>query len=195
MFHGDPTFKSPSQKVSVDLELLGMEARSILRSIRTEHAKLTQAESVAQSDLHYFRARYNYYKLSLLRLDEGEKQMLEPVLKLLKTSIIAAERVSFESVQEEEPAPFLAAVERKSVQSEPAPVRSSDQAERATEKTKAASSAMALQSLEAKTGLEAIESELQLVRLALSGEINPQAKTVLAQSIDRVIDKIKKLNS
>jgi hypothetical protein len=92
MLQEDPQMGSPSPIVRVDLNELGMEAQSILKSIRTEHAKLMQSPSIALSDLHYFRARHNYYRLSLVRLLTSERKMLEPVLGKFREAIFEVER-------------------------------------------------------------------------------------------------------
>lgn len=91
---------------------LSMEARSILRSIQTESSKLEQANLLARSDLHYFRARFNYYRLSLLRLSPHERSVLEPILSHFMELIAAREAENQESLSPKLPStpPFLESV-------------------------------------------------------------------------------------
>ena len=93
MFHGETRTDRASQEgIRIDLEVLGFEARSILRSIRTEHSKLCQLGQVSSPDLPYFKARFNYYRLSLMRLDPYEKSLLEPVLNKFRDRIAEVEK-------------------------------------------------------------------------------------------------------
>lgn len=185
MFKGDPTFRNERQAHRIDLELLGMEARSILKSIRTEHLKLSQSNQVAQSDLHYFRARYNYYKLSLLRLDESEKDLLNPVLKGFKEAIQSLERNSFEAENHApEPTPFLAPVSVKT------PEPAEDLAER-----EARPPQEALQALSQNSELEKAENELRLIQLALRAEASTENNELISEAVSRVLKRLKRCQS
>jgi len=172
-----------SETVRIDLDMLGMEARSVFRSIRTEQNKLTQSGHVSRTDLSYFHARYNYYKLSLMRLDPIERQILEPVLGMFREKLATLETGSAEMPQ---PTAFLTSVEKRTVAEEKhAPV------------TPIPASAVSVTAPlpedeelieNPKVGIkrEAILAELDLISIALSAEASNQRNSVIKLAIDRV---------
>lgn len=151
--------------------LLGIEAKSILRSIQTEDLKLEQSPQLSRSDLHYFRARYNYYRLSLLRLPPEERSVLEPFMGRFYDRIMRTELNS--GTIPESPRPFLQSVAKPTVpdagnvSQTPAPSFSNSLSKNAD-----------------------IISELRLIKLSLAADLSPEAKKILAESIDRVISKL-----
>jgi hypothetical protein len=157
-----------------DFSVLGMESRSILKSIQTEEAKLVQSQHLTRSDLHYFKARHNYYRLSLLRLPSDERSLLEPSLGRFFEKISRFE--SREGASEEKAPPFIHSVDKRELLKalEPMP-------EPLSQKTK---------SLENSLG-EEILSQLQLIRLALTGDVSSESKKVLCDGVDRIISRLK----
>jgi hypothetical protein len=154
--------------------ILGMESRSILKSIQTEEAKLAQSTHPTRSDLHYFRARHNYYRLSLLRLPAEERDLLEPVLGRFFERIVTFEQLADGPI-EKTPAPFLQTVEKKiEVLKSPSVINSP-----------------VLSAPVPTVMLDEVISQLQLVRLALTGEYSIEAKKVLCDGLDRIISKLK----
>lgn len=147
---------------------LGIEARSILKSIQTEHSKLKQSSSIAQSDLHYFRARFNYYRLSLTRLLPKERESLEPHLSSFYEEIAALESGQATGLEVERPTPFLEPVEPK-----PEPEV------RVTEEVASPAS----------VSKEAID-QLKLLRLALEAEPSKSGNQLIAHQLDTVIQRL-----
>lgn len=173
----EPADRIHSEALRINLEHLGMEARSILRSIRTEHGKLAQSPQLARSDLHYFRARHNYYRLSLMRLEPLERQILEPVLAKFRDKIHESERGGSESRElekrEAQPTPFLAPVELEA--KEPAVKESSIPELREPSKTSVSESV-----------LKSILMELELVEIALTAEASNERNRVIQSGIHRI---------
>lgn len=150
---------------------LGMEARAILKSIQTEDVKLSHAKNLTRSDRHYFRARYNYYKLCLLRLRSEERRAIEPVLSSFHQKIGELERVDDAS---REVTPFLHSVGKEDVK---------------------------VMKEHPKTNLnltrenrEDIVSQLSLLQLALSAELTAASKKVLSDNVTRVVKQLKDLS-
>lgn len=153
--------------ILVDEVRLSMEARSIYKSIQTERTKLVQSSNLSRSDLHYFRARFNYYRLSLLRLDPEEKQTLEPILSQFLEKIVEREG------EGERPAPpFLEAVEKTP-----------------PHQTKHAESAPVFEK-PALIRESSLNDELQLVRLALSAEPSAKTNQLLIRKLDQIIESL-----
>lgn len=169
--------------IGEEASVLGMESRSILKSIQTEEAKLVQSNHLTRSDLHYFRARHNYYRLSLLRLPSEERSVLEPVLGRFFERILNFEERD-ESALERSPAPFLQTVER------PPPSRSLTMVTPGSSNPRAADPLPGMPSISSSTLLEVV-SQLQLVRLALGGDFGPDGKKILIEGMDRVLQKLK----
>ena len=171
MYQGDPTINgTQSDHDQMKLDSLGMEAKAILKSIQTEDSKLQQSGQLMRSDLHYFRARFNYYRLSLMRLLPEERKTLEPVLSNFRCHIVENEAGVGDSKSEASYTPFLAPVENKSSPGPKLP-------EGAVVSSKAQAS-------------DAVLNDLRLVRLALTGQISPDSAPILIQALDRVIAKI-----
>lgn len=171
--------------------LLGIESRSILKSIQTEYTKLTQAQLLTRSDLHYFRARYNYYRLSLLRLPPEERVVLEPFLGRFIEQIMTAE--SREGSAPDAPSPFLQSVSPSikpgvsTVSSAHAPLpQAPAAAQNMAEFPELEASSVSSSSLVQAVG------ELRLLKLSLHAELGADSKKILADSIDRVISNIQK---
>ncbi len=180
--------------------LLGIESRSILKSIQTEYTKLSQSALLTRSDLHYFRARYNYYRLSLLRLPQEERVVLEPFLGRFIEQIISAE--GRDGGAPEAPPPFLqsvtpakqgnATVPGNVVESvglsAPVNLASPRQDIRVSAQREISASTI---SGEGEALRQAV-SELQLLKLSLQAELGSESKKILADSIDRIIFRIEK---
>jgi len=163
-----------SETIRIDLDMLGMEARSVFRSIRTEQNKLTQSGQVSRTDLSYFHARYNYYKLSLMRLDPIERQILEPVLGMFREKLATWETGSAERPQ---PTAFLTSVEK--------PV------ERIVEKVVPAKVEVSedddlVELPKSESDRSAILAELDLISIALEAEASNQRNSVIKSAVDRV---------
>lgn len=200
MFQGDPKFRGLNSEVMQkdSADILGMEAKSILRSIQTEHSKLVQSAALSHSDLHYFRARYNYYRLSLLRLEDSERQSLQKALNLFRSQIAEAEIGGKTSnrVEESAPAPFLEEVTAKAARPEidcsSESIIAVERDEFSEVKTAVPANTPALQ----KTGepkKEAILSELNLLQIALSAEASNDRNSICSQAISRLIQKVQDL--
>jgi len=165
-----------SETIRIDLDMLGMEARSVFRSIRTEQNKLTQSGQVSRTDLSYFHARYNYYKLSLMRLDPIERQILEPVLGMFREKLAAWETGSAERPQ---PTAFLTPVEKpvaeKPVVEKPAPA-----------KIEVAEEEDVVELPKNEMNRDAILAELDLISIALSAEASNQRNATIKLAVDRI---------
>lgn len=193
MVHGDFTIQALDLNDPLVVARLGPEARSILKSIQTEDAKMQGSSSLARSDLHYFRARFNYYRLSLLRLLPEEKSILEPVLAQFLHRIVGFER----EMGSGEPnfTPFLAPVERaaeklperanEKVYEKPLE-RSSDRVSSQTIDKALSSNPIPSQSFNSrlKTSTEDLVSQLTLIKMALSSEIDSHGRRILADGIE-----------
>ncbi len=171
--------------------LLGIESRSILKSILTEEAKLTQSSTITRSDLHYFRARYNYYRLSLLRLLPEERGILEPVLGRFFEKINRSENSEGISPDGKAAAPFIHAVER------PAVLRSESQkvvsrpSELSVLSVNPEVSAPKPSSIQSEL-MDDIIGQLQLVKIGLTADITPEARRILVDGVERLIGKLQK---
>jgi len=155
-----------------DLSILGIEARSILKSIETETQKLIQFDSLSRTDRHYFRARFNYYKLSILRLRSDEREILEPKLVVFHQDICQREFESGADPSDVKHAPFLDVVRKEISSSHPRPSRET-----------ATSIAADLQ--------ESLVSELSMVKLALQAKPSADSQRIIADAIDRMILKLR----
>lgn len=185
MFNGDFTIRDwELGEDPVALAKLGPEARSILKSIQTEDSKLMSAASPTRSDVHYFRARFNYYRLSLLRLLPEEKSTLEPTLSKFLGHIVKFE---MEGGSADQPAvtPFLTSVAREPRGfAAPAPTVASaspagGQNQRPTDAVAPLNSA------------QDVISQLTLIKMALASDIDHSARKILAEGLDRVIVRLK----
>lgn len=158
---------------------LSMEARSILRSIQTESSKLEQASLLARSDLHYFRARFNYYRLSLLRLSPQERNVLEPILSHFMELIAAREAESQESLSPKLPStpPFLESV------AESQKKESAVFDESATAKPE--------RQEEAKVAYD-ILGNLQVIQMALQAPASSSGNQIIAKQISHLIQEFEK---
>jgi len=207
MYQGDPTINGTrSDHDQMKLDQLGAEAKAILKSIQTEDTKLQQSGQLMRSDLHYFRARFNYYRLSLMRLLPEERKALEPILSNFRCHIVENEAGVGDSKSETSYTPFLAPVEKASASAskaaEPAAVSSMGQISeemprreiKNLEKTQAYGSSMApVQTSVRATDMSSdVLNDLRLVRLALTGQISPESAPVVIQALDHVIAKIEK---
>lgn len=175
MFQGDPTIREGFRKTHS--ESLGMEARSILKSIQTETAKLEQSEDLARSDLHYFRARFNYYRLSLMRLLPAEREILEPVLSHFMELIAAREINGHEKLAASNPSRSPAFLEKVV---EKFPQQNSEAQKVLNYRNEGLSSSMK----------EELISELSVLKMALSAEASNQGNRHIARSLEKVIDRI-----
>lgn len=191
MFRGDSFIKEHS--IDEESAKLGMEARSILKSIQTEESKLQYSANLTRSDRHYFRARADYYRLSLKRLPTEERLILEPSLARFNEKIIRLELE--DGVVEAKPIPFLAQVEKSTFE------KTSDRpAEKVFENSIPLSSSMSAPLAEFKTSgalssqsLDEMISQLSLVQLALSADINAESRRILADGLERVIQRLKSI--
>jgi len=163
---------------------LGMEARSILKSIETEDSKLVHASALTRSDRHYFRARYNYYRLCLIRLNPEERAGLEPSLSRFLAHISGLEAKE-DAVDLEKPSAFLGPV-----QSVSKPSNSRPEAPRQSFSDHPLKSA---DSLNLDTLKADIVAQLTLVQLALKAEATPESQRIVIQGIERVIKDIRDL--
>ena len=171
-------FQSDFQQDGAGASLgLGMEARSILRSIQTESSKLEQASLLARSDLHYFRARFNYYRLSLLRLSPNERGVLEPILSHFMELIAAREAENQESLSPKLPStpPFLESVAERQKKE---PFALDDQASPASNKQ-----------AEAKTAHD-ILGHLQLIQMALQAPATSSGNQIIAKQVSHIIQEL-----
>ena len=202
MYQGDPTINgTQSDHDQMKLDSLGMEAKAILKSIQTEDSKLQQSGQLMRSDLHYFRARFNYYRLSLMRLLPEERKTLEPVLSNFRCHIVENEAGVGDSKSEASYTPFLAPVE-----SVPSPAPKLPEVAVVSSKTQASDAVMTgeLEKLAKQLSPEStrisvqrpselssdVLNDLRLVRLALTGQISPESAPIVIQALDRVIAKI-----
>lgn len=203
MFQGDPTISSPVN--SGKAKLLGMEAQSILKSIRTEHTKMLQSKTIARSDLHYFRARHNYYRLSLMRLEPHEREGLEGVLQDFRSKISEIEALTIDGPMETVHTPFLAPVETSEAETK----RQEQVTDRITSTLQpnrqvavegpASSPAFVEMKVSSNTLSEALVdefvSELSLLQLALKAEASNQNNAICSAAVERVVQKLKSLKS
>jgi hypothetical protein len=184
MFRND-SFKQdaavPKEADFDEASKLGMEARSILKSIRTEESKLLYSSNLTRSDRHYFRARADYYRLSLKRLPTEERIYLEPSLARFNERITRLEHE--DGIVEAKPLPFLAPVEKTSVDS---------QILAASENLSLPEIKTTLPNFPSQVISETI-SQLSLVQMALSADINADSRRILAEGLERVIDRLKTL--
>ena len=174
MYSGDPRFFDSDKQAE-----LGMEARSILKSIKTEESKLSHSNNITRSDHYYFRARHNYYKLSLLRLSPEERTAIEPVLARFQQKIASLEEEVSRNGETEKVTPFLAAVE---------PQRSDERMGKTDKKASASADTNELDSFSTE-----LVSQLSLIRLALSSDLSASSKQVIIEGLDRVISRLEKL--
>lgn len=183
MHWGKNTFDGSS--VMVDESRLGMEARSIYKSIKTEEAKLIQYSNPTRSDLHYFRARFNYYRLSLLRLNAEEKALLEPVLSQFLDRI-----VRIEGGEETSAPPFLEAVETQPEQE--ANAAAELVAEAAAPASKPVPEPQVYQpKKKLQPGADlSVKEQLKLIQMALRVEASEDGNTLISKSLQAVIDRI-----
>jgi len=171
---------------------LGPEARSILRSIQTENVKLLQSAQLSKSDLHYFRARFNYYRLSLMRLVSDERGLLEPALGEFRANIVVRE-AGVESGQKYEvkSTPFLAPVEAAmaspSVESVPAKPQapSLPKVEAVIESPPKVS-----RGTSPGQGLEELRRDLRLLQLALRSATSVEENQILSDSVGSILRRI-----
>jgi hypothetical protein len=202
MFRGDeddPGLELIAESLGLDRRdpqgpSLGMEAQSILKSIETETQKLQQFDVLARTDRHYFRARFNYYKLSILRLRSEERAHLEPKIGKFFGLIMEKELAS-DAVPEVVHTPFLEAVKPPSspvfrTPSEPVldvkvPAQPSSFASRP-----ASYSAPESPKGPSRSSHEVV-SELQLIRLALQANPSIEGNRLLGEALERVIAKLK----
>lgn len=183
MFSGDFTVQDLSLDDPFAIAQLGPEARSILKSIQTEDAKLKSSGQPARSDLHYFRARFNYYRLSLLRLQPEEKSVLEPVLARFLHHIVNLESEAGEG--ERGVTPFLAPVEKYS------PPRTTTTTSSAAVPPTTAYTSAATQPRATRLANEEILSQLHLIKMALASDIDALGRKALSDGLDRVIHSLR----
>lgn len=176
MFNGDFILHDPDLNDPLALARLGPEARSILKSIQTEDTKLQSSTSPARSDLHYFRARFNYYRLSLLRLLPEEKSVLEPILARFLHRIVAFE--GDVGTPESSFTPFLAPVEKFV-------------APRASPQAASAPAAANTPLKSSRSNAEEIISQLHLIKMALASDIDALGRRALSDGLERVIQSLK----
>lgn len=203
MFQGDPTISNSVN--SSKPKLLGMEAQSILKSIRTEHSKMLQSKSIARSDLHYFRARHNYYRLSLMRLEPHEREGLEGVLQEFRSKISEIEALTIDGPMETVHTPFLAPVETSEPElkkPDPASDRITSTSQPKTQpvvEQPSSSPAFVEMKVSSNTLSEALVdefvSELSLLQLALKAEASNQNNAICSAAVERVVQKLKSLKS
>lgn len=181
-----PVKVSLSNMTKLQLDQLGMEARSILKSIRTEHAKLDQSKAVATQDLHYFRARYNYYRLSLMRLTSEERKLLEPFLSEFRASIVKREAFAGNEAEapEAQVTPFLAPVDEK-VEPEPTPEPEAVDSVAHDQPDQEEREVPVSEDLKAS-----LRSELSLVKLALGAKASAESNEIISQAVDRMLKKL-----
>lgn len=159
--------------------VLGIEARSILKSIETETQKLLQFDSLSRTDRHYFRARFNYYKLSILRLRAEEREVLEPKLVTFHQDICQREFEGGGDPSDVKHAPFLDVVRKEMSHSRvPGLI---DEAPKANHIEGGISYQLQ----------EALVSELSIVKLALQAKPSADGQKIIADAIDRMISKLK----
>lgn len=179
MFQGDPGLKN-SEKALETAEL-GMEARSILKSIRTEDAKLAQALHLTRSDLHYFRARFNYYRLSLMRLSDGEREGIEPVLSSFYEKIVAKESQWSEGDEQQPPTPFLAPVEDAAEErAEPTP---------SSPENKIAEGPAEGRSEKVSSSNSHLITRLSLLKVALQAPPSKENNDLMAKTLDELLEE------
>jgi hypothetical protein len=156
---------------------LGMEARSIWRSIQTESSKLEQSGSLARSDLHYFRARFNYYRLSLLRLTPAEREVLEPLLSEFMELIAAREAENQDALSPKLPAtpPFLESVPEKQ------PAVSPDLNQTISS---------AARQIQPDVSRVDVLNRLQVIQMALQAPASQAGNQVIAKSLSSIIDNL-----
>lgn len=162
---------------------LSIEAKSILKSVQTEDAKLSQSSNLTRSDFHYFRARFNYYRLSLMRLPGNEREVLEPVLGRFLDKITQNEVAAHtENPVLEKPRPFLEAVGSQALKVVP-----EKSAEPVLEPipTQIEKSAPLRADLSKK-----LISQLKMIKMALQAEPTKEGQKTLSEGIDRMIDHL-----
>ena len=168
MYYGDWQTEDKSKIV------LGMEARSILKSIQTEASKMAHSGIPTRTDLHYFRARYNYYKLTILRLADSEKQIINPVLAdFLDHLVIAEGKLSEKSM---EAPPFLATVAPQV-----------KQAKKELEMVEEERKEEVLHHADQSRWL----AEIALLRLALQAPASRENNDIVVRALDRLADEIR----
>ncbi len=170
-------------------EILGIEARSILKSLETESSKLGQFQSLSRTDRHYFRARFNYYKLSILRLRSEEREFLEPRLQTFHEQIVQRE-FEIES-QDLRPTPFLEAVPSLSIAASTlppasAPVPVPNHSHTLVLPASNSSSAAMSNSL-----AQDLINELQMLKMALQAKPSEDGQKIIAAGVDRILEKLK----
>lgn len=170
-----------------DIAALGMEARSILKSIQNEESKLIQSSAhLTRSDRHYFEARYNYYRLSLMRLQTQERATLEPFLQRFWSRL--SETSAEDKNDSYKPAPFLTSVASN-------PPRASSPQEPAVPlpASRSISSDPVVPSVVPKEVIQDVVSQLGLVQLALQADLSKDSKLLLSEGVDRVIQRLRRL--
>jgi hypothetical protein len=180
MFNGDFTIQDAEMYDPIAIAKLGPEARSILKSIQTEDSKLQSASQPARSDLHYFRARFNYYRLSLLRLLPEEKAVLEPVLATFLHRIVAFEGDA--GAGQPGVTPFLTTVEKLS-SSRPTTERT------VVQPTSSATNSSSSRATRSTT--EELISQLHLIKMALASDIDGTGRKALSDGLERVIQTLR----
>ena len=174
---------------------LGMEAQSILKSIETEMQKLQQFDALARTDRHYFRARFNYYKLSILRLRSEERAHLEPKIGKFFGLIMEKEMAS-DAVPEVVHTPFL-----EPVRSRPSFVPPSSGSGVAAEPIVEPRAPILPQPSRQPMNAEGsnvsnrssvdVLSELQLIKMALQVAPSVEGNRLMSEAVDRVLAKLK----
>lgn len=171
---------------------LGLEARSILKSIETETVKLKQYEFLSRTDRHYFRARFNYYKLSILRLRQEERDFIEPKLIEFHQDIAQREFESGGDPSEVTHAPFLHAVKKGEPVPgliEPSGLASTSLRSEPPRMTWKAEASVAPSS--DSEFAQALIGELSMVRLALQASPSHDNNRIIGEAIDRAMSRVR----
>ncbi len=202
MFRGDeddPGLELIAESLGLDRRdsqgpALGMEAQSILKSIETETQKLQQFDLLARTDRHYFRARFNYYKLSILRLRAEERAHLEPKIGKFFGLIMEKELAS-DAVPEAVHTPFLEAVKAPAAPAFRSPVEPALDVKALSQPSSFVSRPSSQPSAELPKGpsrsSQEVVSELQLIRLALQANPSVEGNRLLGEAVDRLISRLK----
>lgn len=175
----------------IDFEAhLGIEAKSILKSIETEATKLRQFDGLSRTDRHYFRARFNYYKLSILRLREKEREILEPRLIEFHQQITQREFETGGDPSDVQHTPFLEAV--KPVKVEPVVEMPKIKVPDVPPpgfilNSNHHSAAPVAQPFDR----DAVLSELAILKLALKAQPTIEGQKVISDCVDRIIARLK----
>lgn len=170
-------------------EILGIEARSILKSLETESSKLSQFQSLSRTDRHYFRARFNYYKLSILRLRSEEREYLEPRLQTFHEQIVQRE-FEIES-QDLRPTPFLEAVPSLSIPASSLPPPSVSAAHSNSSHTLVLPASQSMSASISGLPVQDLINELQMLKMALQAKPSEDGQKIIAAGVDRILEKLK----